>query len=576
MNRYSAPKQPPTPAASAALRRQAEERLSEQQERRRSQGGCQQSEAESRRAVHELEVHQIELEMQNEELRKTREDVESLLEKFSDLYDFAPVGYLTLDPEGAISEANLTAASLLGVDRSDLIHRRFESFVSTADRPGFDAFLNAAFETQTKPLCEVSLPRDGTRPLHLRLEATAAGRECRVALTDITERKQAEEKRLILSKLESTGILAGGIAHDFNNLLTVILLNLELARKLALPGDELARRLEEATKAALTSRSLTQQLIMFAKGGAPIRKPTRLADLIRESVLLALSGSRVRCEFSLPEDLWPAEVDAGQIGQVVRNMVQNAREAMTEGGIITVDAANVALDDHEHPILPRGDYVRVGIDDTGEGVAKETLPKIFDPYFSTKQRGDVKGMGLGLTICHTVIQKHGGAITVESEAGVGTTFHILLPAARYWSCTTKAVAPRILPRPGRILAMDDDEAMRYVIETALQQMGHEVELAEDGEAAVDAYIRARSQDRPFDAVLLDLTVRAGVGGKEAVRTLLQEDPAVKAMVMSGYANDPVVVDPEKHGFKGVLLKPFDIAELQELLARIMKPEENDQ
>lgn len=571
MNRYSKHTQPPTPAESVALRRHAEERLSEKQKKRRSQGGYHQSEADAQRAVHELEVHQIELEMQNEELRKTREEVETLLDKFSDLYDFAPVGYLTLDPKGAISEANLAAASLLGVDRSALIHRRFESFVSRADRPGFDAFLKAVFESQTKQLCEVSLPRDGKRPLHLRMEGTAAVLECRVALTDITERKRAEEERLILSKLESTGILAGGIAHDFNNLLTVILLNLELAKKFVVSGDELARRLEEARKAALTSRSLTQQLIMFAKGGAPIRKPTRLAGLIRESVLLALSGSRVRCEFSLPEDLWPAEVDAGQIGQVVRNMVQNAREAMTGGGIISVGGENVVLDDHEHPTLARGDYVRVAIGDTGEGIAKEVLPKIFDPYFSTKQRGDAKGMGLGLTICHTVIQKHGGAITVESEAGVGTTFHIHLPAASHWHGTTKAVASKILPRPGRILAMDDEEAMRHVVETALQEMGHEVELAEDGMAAVEAYILARSQGRPFDAVLLDLTVRAGVGGQEAVQKLLREDPAVNAIVMSGYANDPVVLNPEKYGFKGVLFKPFDIAELQELLARIMKP-----
>jgi CheY-like chemotaxis protein len=235
-----------------------------------------------------------------------------------------------------------------------------------------------------------------------------------------------------------------------------------------------------------------------------------------------------------------------------------------------VNAENVELDAPENPTLPRGDYIRVRIADPGGGITKEVLPKIFDPYFSTKQRGDKKGMGLGLTICHAVIQKHGGAITVESE-GVGTTFHILLPAARHWNLTTKAVTPKILPRPGRILAMDDDEAMRNVIETALQQMGHDVELAEDGEAAVDAYIRARRRGRPFDAVLLDLTVRAGVGGQEAVRALLLEDPAVNAIVMSGYANDPVVRDPEKHGFKGVLFKPFDIAELQELLARTMRP-----
>ena len=198
----------------------------------------------------------------------------------------------------------------------------------------------------------------------------ASGRECRAVVTDITEHKRAEEDRLILNKLESTGILAGGIAHDFNNLLTVILLNLDLAQALIPPGEELAHLLEEAKQAALTSGGLTQQLITFAKGGAPVRKPTRLSGVIQESVRLALSGSRVRCEFSLAEDLWLAEVDAGQIGQVIRNLVLNAREAMPEGGVISVRAENVVLGPHEHPSLPPGDYVRVSIADQGGGIVQ--------------------------------------------------------------------------------------------------------------------------------------------------------------------------------------------------------------
>ena len=390
------------------------------------------TEADTQRLVHELQVHQIELEMQNEELQQARDEMEAGLEKYSDLYDFAPVGYLTLDREGTIREANLTSASLLGIERSRLVKRRFGLFVSAADLPAFNAFLTKVFESKAREFCEVTLLKEGKPPVEVRIEAAvaASGRECRAVLTDITEHKRAEEDRLILNKLESTGILAGGIAHDFNNLLTVILLNLELAQTLIPPGEELAHRLEEAKKAALTARGLTQQLITFAKGGAPVRKPTRLSGVIQESVRPALSGSRVRCEFSLAEDLWLAEVDAGQIGQVIRNLVLNAREAMPEGGVVSVRAENVVLGSHENPSLPPGDYVRVSIADQGGGIAKEVLPKIFDPYFSTKQRGDQKGMGLGLTICHTVIQKHGGAIAVESELGVGTTFHLHLPASR--------------------------------------------------------------------------------------------------------------------------------------------------
>ena len=221
----------------------------------------------------------------------------------------------------------------------------------------------------------------------------------------------------------------------------MILLNLELAQTLIPPGEELAHRLEQAKQAALTAGGLTQQLITFATGGAPVRKPTRLSGVIQESVRLALSGSRLRCDFSLAEDLWPAEVDAGQIGQVIRNLVLNAREAMPEGGVISVRAENVVLGPQENPSLPPGDYVRVSIADRGGGIAKEVLPKIFDPYFSTKQRGTQKGMGLGLSICHTVIQKHGGAIAVESEPGVGTTFRLHLPASRKLLQEEKASVP---------------------------------------------------------------------------------------------------------------------------------------
>ena len=399
----------------------------------------------------------------------------------------------------------------------------------------------------------------------------AAGRECRAVLEDITEHQRAEADRLILSKLESTGILAGGIAHDFNNLLMVILLNLELAQNLIPPGEELARRLEEAKQAAWASRGLTQQLITFAKGGQPIRKLTSLSGVIRESVRAALSGSRVRSEFALADDLWRAEVDAAQLGQVLRNLVLNAREAMAAGGVVTIRAENVVLGSHEQSALPPGDYVRVSIADQGGGMAKETLPKIFDPYFSTKQRGDQKGMGLGLTICHTVIQKHGGGIAVESEVGVGTTFHLHLPASQKVIGKEIASVPMGLPRLGRILVMDDEEEVRNVVGTTLRRLGHEVELAADGQRAVEVYGRAKRLGHPFDAVILDLTVRAGMGGQEALQALLPIDPAVKAIVMSGYACDPVVQEPERYGFKGALAKPFDNVKLHAILRRVLEP-----
>jgi signal transduction histidine kinase len=245
---------------------------------------------------------------------------------------------------------------------------------------------------------------------------------------DITARKQAEDDRLILNKLESTGILAGGIAHDFNNLLTTILLNLALAQEHSPPDTTSTRLLDEARKAVLMARGLTQQLIALAQGGAPRRKPTRVAGLIEETVRASLSGSRVRSDSHLADDLWWTEVDEGQVAQVIRNIVLNAREAMPEGGTISVLAENAVL--VTHPSLPPGDYIRVTIADQGPGIPVDVLPKIFDPYFSTKRRGSQKGMGLGLTICHVIVQKHGGAIDVESKIGCGTTFHIHVPACR--------------------------------------------------------------------------------------------------------------------------------------------------
>ena len=558
---------PPLSSDAAALRRRAEASLREQH----PEAGPARNEAETGRLLHELQVHQIEMEMQNLELQQANETVESEKEKYSDLYDFAPVGYVTLDHEGTIHETNLACSSLLGIERSRLVRRRFGLFVSPAGLPEFNDFLKKVFAGESRESCEVSLPQEGKPPVEVRMEAVAAasGQECRVVVTDLTERKRAEADRLVLSKLESTRILAGGIAHDFNNLHAVILMNLELGLMLAPAGEELALRMEQAKKAALLAGSLAQQLTTFAEGGAPVRKPTSLSAVIRESARLTLSGSRVLCEFLLPPDLWPVEADAGQIGQVIRNLALNAREAMPGGGLVIIRAENVILNGQKQPSLPPGEYVHLSITDRGGGVAKEVLPKIFDPYYSTKHRGVQKGMGLGLTIGHSIMQKHGGAISVESEAGMGATFHIHLPACRKTIVLEKAAASKEFHRPGRILLMDDEEGVRTMVGATLRRMGHEVELAEDGQRAVEIYRNAKDLGQPFDAVILDLTVRAGMGGQETIQALLRLDPKVKAIVMSGYAGDPVVLEYEQHGFKGALAKPFDYAKLQEILSQVM-------
>jgi CheY-like chemotaxis protein len=238
--------------------------------------------------------------------------------------------------------------------------------------------------------------------------------------------------------------------------------------------------------------------------------------------------------------------------------------------MITIRAENLVWSGQEPPALPPGQYVRVSITDRGSGIAREVLPKIFDPYFSTKQRGEQKGMGLGLTVCHSVMQKHGGAITVESAAGIGTTFHLYLPAAAKLTLPRKAPGSKVPPRPCRILVMEDEKNVREVIGAILQRRGHEVELVEDGQRAIEVYRSAKELGRPFDAVILDLMVRAGMGGQETIQALRRMDPTVNAIVMSGYAADPVVLNHEHYGFKGALAKPFDAGKMQEILARIIE------
>ena len=381
---------------------------------------------------------------------------------------------------------------------------------------------------------------------------------------DVTARKQAERDRLVLGKLESTGILAGGIAHDFNNLLAGMLMNLEMASEC--PATDLPELLGDVERAVRAAKDLTKQLITFSRGGNSIRERTDLGRLVRESVPLALSGSSVRGEVLVAADLWLAEVDAGQISQVIRNLVLNAREAMPKGGQITLRASNLVLDPSSAVALPPGEYVQIEVSDQGTGIAPEVLSKIFDPYFSTKMRGTQKGMGLGLTICHSVVKRHGGAITVASSPA-GTTFRVYVPALARHDLDGKSSKGARRAWKGRVLVMDDEPTIRAISERLLKQMGCEVGLAPDGERAVELYLKAKQDGRQFDVVLLDLTVRGGMGGKEAARALLSDDPDARVVVMSGHSEDQVMQDFAQHGIRGALAKPFDRAALIDVLAR---------
>ena len=330
---------------------------------------------------------------------------------------------------------------------------------------------------------------------------------------DITERKNLEEERLRYSKLESLGHLAGGIAHDFNNILTAILGNISLAMLEDSPGDGRQERLLRAENACQQARALAQQLLTFAKGGAPVKEVVSVAASIAESAAFACSGSQVRCESEFPENLRALEVDPGQIGQVFQNLIINAIQAMPNGGTIKISAANLSLGEVNHLSLRSGDYVKISIQDQGMGIPIEHLPKIFDPYFTTKQ----KGSGLGLATSYSIINHHQGHISVESKMAQGTTFHIYLPASDQKLVCALQQEKQAIPGQGRILVMDDEEMVREVLGKMLIKLGYEVKFAQDGAQAIEIYRQAREHGDAFDAVILDLTVPGGMGGKKPRR-----------------------------------------------------------
>ena len=378
---------------------------------------------------------------------------------------------------------------------------------------------------------------------------------------DVSEKRRIEQELMKADKLNSLGILAGGIAHDFNNILTAILGNIILAKEFTRPGEKIYERLIEAEKASLRAKDLAQQLLTFSSGGAPIKKTMFISKLLRESVLFALSGSNVQCEFSISNNLWAVEIDEGQINQAINNLIINAIQSMPEGGRIKLTAENVTVSEGEK----KGRYVKISIVDQGIGIPKEHLPKIFEPYFTTKQ----KGSGLGLAIVYSIIKKHDGYIEVETELGVGTTFKVYLPASLKNVFMRKGLKEKIQTGKGKILVMDDEELVRKVIGEMLVFLGYEVEFAKEGIEAIELYKKAKAQGQPFDAIIMDLTIPKGMGGKETINKLLEIDPTVKAIVSSGYSTDPVMTEFTKYGFKGFIIKPFKIKELGEVLYRVI-------
>jgi nitrogen-specific signal transduction histidine kinase/ActR/RegA family two-component response regulator len=416
---------------------------------------------------------------------------------------------------------------------------------------------------------------DGSVRYDLNKKATLPGNDGSVGgivgvIIDISEQKRMEEDILKAKNLQSLGTLAGGIAHDFNNLLMAIVGNLSLARMNTPDNGRLMDYLNEAERIAFLGKSLTQQLLTFSRGGNPVRSIVQPGSLVSSVAARVLSGFPVDCVYDIPPDILPIEADEDQIRQVVENILRNARESMPAGGRITITIRNVSISPEDKLPLMEEDHVRVSISDEGAGIAPEDIPKVFDPYYTTKGMGSEKGVGLGLAISYAIIRKHNGSISIESVKGRGSVFHINLPAYKHEVAREAASAGRPAgEREGRVLLLDDEELVLEIGKELLGYLGYSVTTAQNGEEAVALYKQAEELKSPFDAVILDLAIPGGLGGKEALRELMRIDPKVKAIISSGYLNDPVVADYREYGFQDVLTKPYDSNELDEKLKKVI-------
>jgi PAS domain S-box-containing protein len=503
-----------------------------------------------------------------EKLRMSEQQYRTLAESSNEMI-------FMIDCEGVIRYVNNFAAKSYGARPEDLIGKKHDDIFPPDIARRHNAQIAKVFETG-KPVYtydRVERMKNPDRTIWIDAMLVPVTDETGKPVSvlgisrDITDRKKLNDEIIRSSKLESLGTLAGGIAHDFNNVLMGIIGNITMAGKHASGDDKLQILLRRAEKIAYKARSLTEQLITFARGGAPVKKTVSLSELIRETAQFAMTGANAGCELSLAEDLWPAEVDEGQIVQVFTNILINSRQAMPEGGKVVIGASNILIEPENAAMAPAGKYVSVSFSDSGCGISPEDISRIFDPFFSRKD----DGKGLGLATAYSIIKRHSGAISVESD-GRGTTFTVLLPASDNLPAPEKTCgggAPEKISciefEGIRILVMDDDESVLFPICDMLAYMGCSVRSAVNGEQACEEYERAFGRGRPFDLLILDLVVKGGMGGVETLQKIRRIDKDARAVVSSGYSNDPVMANYKDYGFCGALIKPYCQQQVIEIL-----------
>jgi len=476
-----------------------------------------------------------------------------------------PAGVVMVDRDGQVVFANAQFTRLLGYAATAV---GTESSEQGVPAPHFGPLERALKSGEAVSAEEIDYRQPAGGQLVLDVSAVPirdeAGRVLAAVATvaDVSARKQVEAERIKSSKLESVGLLAAGIAHDFNNILTAILGNVSLA-KLVSPSAAAVDVLTQAEHAAVRARDLTQQLLTFSKGGAPIRKAASMEAFLRESLGFALRGSNARLALELAPDLWPAVFDAGQISQVFNNLLINAVQAMPNGGTVTIAAVNAVLEAGNTYGLAPGRYVKIRVTDEGIGIPAEHLTRVFDPYFTTKKTGT----GLGLATAYSIMRRHDGYIGACAGEAVGACFRVLLPAATEVERPASASDSSLHCGAGRILLMDDEAPVRAVGSGLLGHLGYDVSTASDGDEALARYRQAQAEGAPFDLVILDLTVPGAMGGRECLDRLRELDPQVKAIVSSGYSTDPVMANHAAHGFRGVISKPYEVADLSDTVCR---------
>lgn len=497
------------------------------------------------------------------ELQETVRKMTDILEKTSD-------GFFAVDRDWKFTFVNPQAERLLERRREDLIGKDVWMEFPQFKRDVFEKNYRRAMSEQVAVEFEASDAKD---QVWFELLAYPSGGGVSVFLRDVTDRKRGEEERLTTSKLESLGTLAGGIAHDLNNILTVISGNIGLAQIEASPNStNLLSSLSKAARAAQHAAQLSNQLLTFSKGGAPLKRVISIRDLVEQAAEFSLHGSNLWADLDLHRDLWKVAVDPTQIEQVINALIINAREAMPNGGTVRISARNDEVAANSGIALSAGRYVKVQISDNGGGIDSRSIARIFDPYFTTKPSAS----GLGLSIGYSVIKKHGGILLLESTSAIGSTFSFYLPSTDAdLSISEPTLADEIFKfNHQRILVMDDEAAIRDLTAELLATLGYEVTAVPDGAEALRTYQQAMRSGESFDAVILDATIRGGMGGVATIERLRNLDPKVTAIICSGYSDEAALAEFLAYGFQAALAKPFTRHELANVLQRALETKED--